>query len=41
MTAGRYVGLDGLRGLASFAVVVHHSLIMGTDIGGQIGRAHV
>lgn len=34
MTAGRYVGLDGLRGLASFAVVVHHSLIMGTDIGG-------
>ncbi|MER2605057.1 MAG: acyltransferase [Siculibacillus sp.] len=31
---GRYVGLDGLRGLASFAVVIHHSLLMGTDIGG-------
>lgn len=34
MAAGRYAGLDGLRGLASFAVVVHHSLILGTDIGG-------
>lgn len=32
--AGRYLGLDGLRGVASFAVVVHHSLILGTDIGG-------
>ena len=31
---GRYLGLDGLRGVASFAVVVHHSLILGTDIGG-------
>lgn len=34
MTGGRYAGLDGLRGLASFAVVIHHSLILGTDIGG-------
>ncbi len=34
MSAGRYAGLDGLRGLASFAVVIHHSLILGTDIGG-------
>ena len=33
-TGGRWVGLDGLRGLASFAVVIHHSLILGTDIGG-------
>lgn len=33
-TDGRYLGLDGLRGIASFAVVIHHSLIMGTDIGG-------
>lgn len=34
MSGGRYAGLDGLRGLASFAVVIHHSLILGTDIGG-------
>lgn len=34
MNGGRYAGLDGLRGLASFAVVIHHSLILGTDIGG-------
>jgi peptidoglycan/LPS O-acetylase OafA/YrhL len=34
MTGGRYQGLDGLRGLAAFMVVVHHSLILGTDIGG-------
>ena len=34
MSGGRYLGLDGLRGLASFAVVIHHSLILGTDIGG-------
>ena len=33
-SGGRYAGLDGLRGLASFAVVIHHSLILGTDIGG-------
>lgn len=31
---GRYRGLDGLRGVAAFAVVIHHSLIPGTDIGG-------
>lgn len=34
MSGGRYLGLDGLRGIASFAVVIHHSLLMGTDIGG-------
>ncbi|MCE1236449.1 MAG: acyltransferase [Hyphomicrobiales bacterium] len=34
MSGGRYAGLDGLRGLAAFAVVIHHSLILGTDIGG-------
>ena len=34
MKGGRYEGLDGLRGLAAFMVVVHHSLILGTDIGG-------
>ncbi|TBW39255.1 acyltransferase [Siculibacillus lacustris] len=34
MAVGRYAGLDGLRGTASFAVVIHHSLLMGTDIGG-------
>lgn len=33
-SGGRYAGLDGLRGVASFAVVIHHSLILGTDIGG-------
>lgn len=33
-SGARYAGLDGLRGLASFAVVIHHSLILGTDIGG-------
>jgi peptidoglycan/LPS O-acetylase OafA/YrhL len=33
-TDGRWAGLDGLRGLASFAVVIHHSLLRGTDIGG-------
>lgn len=34
MKGGRWEGLDGLRGLAAFMVVVHHSLILGTDIGG-------
>lgn len=33
-TDGRWAGLDGLRGIASFAVVIHHSLLRGTDIGG-------
>ncbi len=30
----RIRGLDGLRGLAAFAVILHHSAIKGTDIGG-------
>jgi peptidoglycan/LPS O-acetylase OafA/YrhL len=30
----RIRGLDGLRGVAAFAVILHHSAIKGTDIGG-------
>ncbi len=30
----RYPGLDGLRGLAAFMVIVHHTALKGTDIGG-------
>ncbi len=29
-----FLGLDGLRGLAAYMVVVHHSILKGTDIGG-------
>ncbi|MDR3374525.1 MAG: acyltransferase [Ancalomicrobiaceae bacterium] len=29
-----FSGLDGLRGLAAFMVVVHHTALKGTDIGG-------
>ena len=34
MTPSRYPGLDGLRGLAAFAVILHHTAVKGTDIGG-------
>ncbi len=30
----RYPGLDGLRGLAAFLVVLHHTALKGSDIGG-------
>ncbi len=30
----RIRGLDGLRGIAAFTVILHHSAIKGTDIGG-------
>jgi len=30
----RYPGLDGLRGLAAFLVILHHTALKGTDIGG-------
>ena len=34
MSHTRILGLDGLRGLAAFSVIVHHTAIKGTDIGG-------
>ena len=34
LSHSRILGLDGLRGLAAFMVIVHHTAIKGTDIGG-------
>ena len=34
LPTSRYSGLDGLRGLAAFMVIVHHTALKGTDIGG-------
>lgn len=34
MKDSRYDGLDGLRGLAAFLVLLHHTALKGSDIGG-------
>lgn len=34
MIETRYAGLDGLRGLTALVVILHHTAVKGTDIGG-------